>query len=85
MSQSLEELGVNTEGALTPKTRVVCWMKSGAKIRICTPLLPEDVIKLWNAKRGTIKILSGENAYAVIKKHRVDFVEVFLVPEFGLL
>lgn len=81
MSQSLEELGVNTEGALIPVTNVICIMKSGAKVGVYTPLSPKDVMTLWNTKKRTMKIPTGENSYAVIKKQCVDFLHAFLTPK----
>lgn len=77
MQKSLEELGVNTEGALTPTTNVVCITRSGAKIGFHTPLLPKDVMTLWGTKKSTMKIPTGENSYAVIKKRYVDFLHTF--------
>lgn len=77
MSESLEELGVDTEGALTPTTNVVCIMRSGAKIGVCTPLSPEDVMTLWNNKKCTMKIPAGEHSYVVIKKRHVDCLHTF--------
>ena len=78
MTAALDELGVNTEGALTPVSNVVCIMKSGAQIRIVTPLSPEDVMTLWNTKKRAMKIPAGDHSYAVIKKRSVDFLHTFI-------
>lgn len=77
MSQSLEELGVDTEGALTPTTNVVCIMRSGAQVGVSTPLSPEDVMTLWNARKGTMKIPAGDHSYVVIRKRHVDCLHTF--------
>lgn len=78
MTAALDELGVNTEGALTPVSNVVCIMKSGAEIRIATPLSPEDVMSLWNTRKRIMKIPAGDRSYAVIKKRDVDFLHTFI-------
>lgn len=78
MTESLETLGVNTNGALEPITTVVCITKSGAKISIETPLTPEDVMTLWNSHKLLIKIPVGQRSYSVIKKSGVVFLHTFL-------
>lgn len=53
-------------------------MKSGAQIRVVTPLSPEDVMTLWNTKKRVMKIPTGDHSYAVIKKRGVDFFHTFI-------
>lgn len=78
MSYSLEELGISTDEVLEPTTDVVCIMRSGERVRISTPLSPEDVMTLWNTRKGTMKIPAGDRSYVVIKKKHVDYLHTFI-------
>lgn len=75
---NLENIEVDTSDISFPHTtHIVFIMKSGARIGIATPLSASDFMKIWDTKKGRIKIVTGKDSFACIVKRNVDFFRIF--------
>ena len=71
---TLEDLTIKIDGLLfKPQTKITFNLKNGTQTSHVTPLSTEDFTKIWETKKNRIKIITGQNSYALVIKREVVF------------